>query len=169
MKTIKEYSGLVALVAIVLGFFFLPSTSTLVGGTTNYDTISVSGLVVGSGCNQFGASCDGTTISRVNTGTCNIQAAGNTITASSTKTIDCAATAGTPPGTALTGVTAGDKCFLSQATSTAPTGTSGLIVLGASASSTSGFITANVLAFGGTFTWSAAASSSWPYYCVSSS
>lgn len=178
MTTITKWAGVIALVIVIaVGVkVFIPVSITKSFGAVgnmlaeNYDPyIRYNGgfntalPAIFSGNLTTGTS--GTVISRINTGFCTIQASGTTITASSTKTVDCqASTTGTQ--SALTGVTAGDKCFLGEAT-TSPTTGQGLSVVGASASSTSGYITANIANLtGGTFTWTSTASSSWPYYCV---
>lgn len=166
MQNKNLWIAVIAVAIIAIGGYFYPKAVAFVGGITNYDTVSASGIQIGSGCNNGFGVCTGTLVSRVNTGFCNIQANSNTVTASTSKAVDCVNVAGTAPGTALSGITAGDKCFLQEATTTSPNSTSGLILLGASASSTSGFITANVFAYGTNFTWTALASSSWPYYCV---
>lgn len=134
------------------------------GGDFEADVASVFGGTV-SLTSTFKLGANGTTESRINSGFCNIQASGTTIAASSTKVVDCGA--GTTGGTALTGVTAGDRCFLGQSTTT-PATSNGLIIAGASASSTAGFITAVLSNLtGATFTWTAAASTSLPYHCES--
>lgn len=126
-------------------------------------TVNIAGATTFTSTFKLGT--NGTTESRINSGFCNIQASGTTIAASSTKVVDCGG--GTTGGTALTGVTAGDRCFLGQSTTT-PATSNGLIIAGASASSTAGFITAVLSNLtGGTFTWTAAASTSLPYHCES--
>lgn len=102
-------------------------------------------------------------LNRLNFGNCQIQSAANTIAASTTATVDCVLAAGTAPGTALTGVTAADIVSVSQSTTT-PSTFEGVELRGSSASSTPGYIT--VLLYNGTgttFTWTAAASSSYQY------
>lgn len=132
------------------------------GGTTNYDTLGVSALQVGVGCNNGLSACAGTVITAVNAGSCSIQAVANTIAASSTITADCqAGTAGV--NSPLAGITAGAGVQLTQGTTTS-TVYQGLTVLGASASSTPGYITLKLFnGTGATFTWTATASSSFTY------
>jgi hypothetical protein len=95
----------------------------------------------------------GTLLSGFNFGTCTITAYSNTIAASSSATADCAAT----------GIVSGDNVEITQST-TSPTVAGGLVVL-ASASSTSGYITLKIINdTGGTFTWSAVASTTYFSY-----
>ena len=108
---------------------------------------------------------NGTALTRVNSGFCNIKTGVATIAASSSIAVDCGG--GSFGATALIGITVTDRVLLGQPTTTPAIGANagtGLQVLGASASTTAGFIT--VILFNGTggiFTWTAAASSSWPY------
>lgn len=135
----SEYTKLIAiaLIAGVLGAFFsglVGGKSTVFGGTSNYDTLSASGLVIGSGCNQFGATCAGTTIAQILKGTGSlIMPTYTSLAASTTLAADIA----------VSGVQSGDEVIAQFATSTA-TG-AGWEVVGASASSTSGFITLRVI------------------------
>lgn len=133
-----------------------------VGGTTNYDTISVSGFQIGAGCNNGFGVCTGSLVSQANFGQCFIQAASQTIAASSTQTVDCqAGTAGI--NSPLAGITAGGGVQVTLGT-TSPTLYEGLQIRNASASSTPGYITLNIYnGTGASFTWTAAASSS-PIY-----
>lgn len=109
----------------------------------------------------------GTGHTRINSGTCNIHAGVNTISASSSVQVDCQSGTGTQ--TALSNLpawAAGDKTFLSFASST-PTTIQGLIINGASASTTAGFITAIISNHTGTtFTWTALASSTLQYLFI---
>lgn len=163
-KVVTLALGAVLIIVLVLFLF----TRTAFGATLglklaeNYDPYIrynngfYTNLPVGIGLN-------GTPINRENFNNCQIQAAANTIAATSTVTVDCVTTAGNPPGVALSGVTAGDIVGVFQSTTT-PTLSEGLEVRGASASSTPGYIT--VLLFNGTgatFTWTATASTSFQY------
>ena len=141
--------------------FFDAGDGFRVDGTELIDTdgnvTADNGITVGT---------SGTSIERANYGTCDIFDVSTTITASSTNQVTCNGDGTTASGSTLTGITAGDICFL-QAPTTTPTTLSGLNLNGANASTTSGvihgFITNQT---GTTFTWTAAASSSWQYYCV---
>lgn len=174
MNTILKYSGVVALViiAILTGKALISSNGVSFGSTScdSYTcftylevindlkidaTATYAGLASFTGGVKVGSS--GTTVNGLNYGICYIQASATTISASSTVTVDCqASTSGA--NTALTGITAGDTVFVKFATTTSTT-FAGLSVLGASASSTSGYITMKVYnGTGGTFTWTSGAS-----------
>lgn len=114
--------------------------------TTNAGTARFSGTAI------FGAS--GSSVSGFNFGTCVITSASQTISASTTGTVECAAP----------GVTLGDNISVQAASTTGAL--FGVQVLGASASSTaSGSITLRLYnQTGTTFTWTAAASSTWFQY-----
>ena len=124
-------------------------------GALSAAATTITGLFTASAGALF--SSTGTQVNRVNFGTCYVQASATTIAASSTVTVDCqASTSGA--NTALTGVTAGDIVNVQFATTT-PTTYAGLQILGASASSTTGFITMKVQNnTGATYTWTSAAS-----------
>lgn len=151
---------MVAIIAI--GAYYYPGAKNIVqnsfGGTTNYDTVSVNGLALGTGCNTGGASCNGTTFSRFNGSTCFIKAYATTIAASTTANVDCQGTAaiGTITGTAsaLTGVTDGDNVQVTLSTTTAGTQSNGIAIIGAGASTTAGYITLRISNLtGAIFTW----------------
>lgn len=128
----------------------IKTTSTLQGAAT-----TITGLLTASAGELF--SSTGTQVNRVNFGTCYVQASATTIAASSTATVDCQASQ-TGGNTALTGITAGDT-VIAQFASTTPTTIDGIMINGASASTTAGFITMVVSNMTGTtFTWTAAAS-----------
>lgn len=159
----RNSAFIVALVAVVIAIaaFFFPSAGSnilgAVGSWTNYYGVSSAQQRVGSGCDDEFGTCTGTTVSGFNFGTCYVQSASATISASSTATVDCqASTNGTQ--SALTGVTTNDSVSVMFSTTT-PTTYEGLQILGASASSTAGYITMKVFnGTGTTFTWTAAAS-----------
>lgn len=150
---------LASVVALVIACvsLYTPHNGKIFGGTTNYDTLASTGLQVGANCNNGFATCSGTLESGFNFGTCYVQASSITIAASSTATVDCqAGTTGTQ--SALTGVSTNDNVSV-QFSTTTPTTFQGLTVLGASASSTAGYITMKVYnGTGTTFTWIASAS-----------
>jgi len=132
---------IVALVAIVIaigGYFFPHVAGTLLGGTTNYDTIGITGLQLGSGCGSNGGTCVGSTVSGFNFGTCNLDSGAGTIAAFQTKTFDCGG--GSLGETALTGITAGDNVSITMPTTT-PASVNSVAITGVAASSTTGFIT----------------------------
>lgn len=134
LNKIKEYSGLVALIAILLTWLIPAPTSNFGssangGNVTDYDAVNVidgyyvdeTQVINGSGF-SVGPS----------TGTCSLIAPSFTVTASSTVAMDCA----------VTGVVSGDIVFAQFATSSAQF--LGWWIDGASASSTSGYITVRV-------------------------
>jgi len=117
---------LAVLAIVVLGFGVAKLTdnnASLAGGTTNFDTLALTGLQLGS---------SGTSLAQIVKGTCNL--VGGTIAATSTGVADCA----------VTGVVDGDLVFASLATSSAQAA-----IAGARASSTSGFITVKVMNLSG--------------------
>lgn len=160
--------GAVALLVLVGGYFTFFNGG--VGGTTNFSDLSVDSLTNAGTLTQTGAltvGSSGSSLARINRGVCNIHAGANTIAATSTIQLDCQA--GTGVLTALSNIpawTAGDTVFVQQSTST-PTAISGLNLLGASASTTAGYITVRLAnTTGTTYTWTAAASSSWQYLFI---
>ena len=110
----------------------------------------------------------GSAVTRIVRGTCNMQSNANTIAATTTVQIDCQAGAGGTQS-ALTNVPAwasGDTVFFGLASSTA-TSFGGLNVIGASASTTAGYITLQLYnQTGGTFTWTRLASTSHQYLFI---
>lgn len=112
----------------------------------------------------------GDSVTKVNTGTCYIFPYAATVAASSSALVDCQASptasggGGANAPVALTGITANDHISLTLSTTTAGTGTSLLYVLGASASTTSGYITIRVFAPSGTVTWPVNAASGTAHY-----
>ena len=133
------------------------------GTSTTQAIVSALGLRSGTQGLRVGAS--GTFLARINTGFCNLHTGSDTsIAASSTETWDCQA--GTGTFSALTGVTAGDACFVSMST-TSPSTFQGLRVNGTSASSTPGAIVLSIFnGTGAAYTWGTAASSSLQYTCI---
>lgn len=145
------------------------------GGINTALGITNSGTLTQSGASTFSAAvsmtvsetigASGTAIARKNAGFCNIHAPANTIAATSTQLLGCHA--GTSNAlSALTGVSAGDSCLLTAPTTTSTGSNGGLVITGVSASSTQGYIDVRVANLtNSTFTWSAAASTSWAYGC----
>lgn len=133
---------------------FTNTTSPGGGGGVTFASTTMTGFKIAQ---------DGTRVTGLNTGTCNIYA-DVSIAATSTEAVDCGG--GALGQTALQGISAGDVCWIQQATSTTPV-LNGIDAIKANASSTSGFLTLGVSNLtGGTFTWTAAASSSWQYLCL---
>lgn len=157
-----------ALAWLLLGVTHAGKYGAITSPSTNLDYLQLSqGLQLPAGPSVTTTN-QGTNIQSIVNGSrlggqpCYIRASSQTIAASSTVQVDCQATAGAGTS-ALNGVQAGDRVFVTMGT-TSPTTFLGLQVLGASASSTAGYITLNVLnGTGDTFTWTAAASSSVQY------
>ena len=134
--------AVVVVIIAIAGYWLFPhNQQTVVGGTTNYDTISVSGLQLGSGCNNGFGTCLGTLQSANNFGTTTLIGSGGTyftVTASTTKEFDFA----------CTNVTPADQVVAWFAPTTTPPSTvtrgMGWYITEAHASSTSGFCTVAV-------------------------
>jgi len=140
----------IAIVALILGIAIgavvggnnQPQNSPIVGGMTNLDGLTITPVDSGDGL-TVGSS--GTNVSFIASGTCTlVTGAGGTDeshTASTTEPYDCA----------VTGAVSGDDVLMQFATSTETTSTvsSGWVIVGAKASTTSGYITANILNFSG--------------------
>jgi hypothetical protein len=132
------------------------------GFFTNLDikaggTITAVTSLISSG--TFQLSSTGTTLNRINAGTCYVLPYATTIAASTTAAVDCQATAliyntNTTRAVALAGVTAGDNVVANFATSTAASTFGSISISGASASTTPGYITLLVENLTGTtYTW----------------
>ena len=126
------------------------------GGYYSLLPISTTGGITNTGTWTQGT--NGTAITRVNTGTCFIKAYSATISATSTAQVDCQATQNDSSAiSALAGVTYGDNVIATLGTSTAGT-LGGLVLEGAAASSTSGYLTLYIANLTGTtYTWSTTA------------
>lgn len=163
MTTIKKFIiPVVAVVALVFAIIpYFRSSGGLVGGVAmnnqyieQYDSairynggynsqlpIKTSGSLTATGGTVIGST--GTTLNNVTTGTCYMAPSGTTIAASSTGTVDCQATAAVSKSgeSALIGVQSGDHVVVTLSTTTASNTYLGLTVIGATASSTNGYIT----------------------------
>lgn len=174
MTTLQKIGvGVVVILAILGSIAFFRGSGQKFGATAfqqgqvqNDAWIFTGGLAVGStqqtifdGSGLLTIGTTGTALTRVNMGTCYILPYATTIAASSTATVDCQGTAliyntNTGRATALTGVTNGDNVQLEFSTSTAGTVFGGIGIIGASASTTAGYITLRVSnQTGGTYTW----------------
>lgn len=155
--------GLVIAIIIAIAGVFLPKLGGAKFGDTNYGDLRVSRLTVGTTCGDgFSSQCFGTTVQGLNIGKCVIFPYATTIAASSTAVVDCQAGA---VGTLapLTGVTANDNVQITLASTTSSV-SNGLVLTGASASTTNGYITLRVSNLtGATYTWAAAATTSISY------
>lgn len=123
-----------AVIAIVIALtsVFHPKPSVVThsfGGVTNYDEVDATAIKIGGS--------SGTRVGPIIVSTGSLIAPSFTVAASTTVSMDIA----------VTGVVSGDTVFASFATST--TAGNGWIVSGASASSTSGFVTLRVTNFTG--------------------
>lgn len=158
INKIKEWSGLVALIAIVLFLVFGQYSSVLskLGGVTNYDEVDATAIKIG-GAN---GSRVGPIIS--GNGALTVTIAGASVTASTTAAFDLP----------ITGVVSGDNVFATFATTTAPSPQWGAtspswIIMSAKASTTAGFITVTVLnQTGGTAAFSSSGIASSTNYLV---
>lgn len=147
-KTILTLCGLIV-VALVGGYFYAGGQMPAAGGTSNFDTIGVTELKVGTGCNDGLGTCTGTAVSQINAGNCVITASANTIAATSSATVECAAT----------GARFGDDVSITVSTSSSVSLFGGLTVAGVSASATNDVIIVKLFnQTGATFTWTALAS-----------
>lgn len=169
IQKIKEWSGVIALVAIVL--------SLVMGGSGRFGAIKdtsyfdffnaatgggfqINGTTVLS-ASTFVPPGTSTALAGMNFGSCIIYAYATTIAASSTATVDCQG--GTSTLTALTGVSSGDK-VMAMATTSISSVSQGVSILSANASTTNGYITMTLFnGTGTTFTWSGGASSTIKY------
>lgn len=156
-----HWIALVALVCAIIGIY-TPVGQTVVGvvGTRFPNGVSIGTVAATQG--KFNIGNSGTAVANLNMGTCYIKPYATTITASSTAIVDCQGTAAvgsiTGVTSALTGVTLGDFVQIMLSTTTAGTSANQgeLIVAGASASTTAGYITLTLYnATGGTYTWGA--------------
>ena len=95
----------------------------------------VSGAVTNTSTYTLGSA--GTSIKRINVGTCTVHSVTNVFLASSTQEVSCQG--GASALTALTGVAVNDIVHL-QFSTTSPTINGGLRIIGASASTTQGYI-----------------------------
>lgn len=131
IKKVKEWSGLVALIAIVLVLLVLSAkgNGAKFGGVTNYDEVDATAIKIGG--------TNGSRVGPIIEGTCALLAnAATAVSATTTAVADCA----------VTGVVSGDTVIAQFSTSTVSSPTWGAtsaqwVVVGAKASTTSGFIT----------------------------
>ncbi len=125
----KQYIAIgMALVAVIIaiGAYMHSSNSVTTpgfGGTTNYDEVDASAFKSGASGNRFGNFVFGFQ-------NC-VLIDGASVTATTTKALDCA----------VTGVVAGDFVVVAPATTTTSGSQLGWKIVGANASSTSGFVT----------------------------
>lgn len=154
--------SVVAVIIAVTGLFF-PKLGAAKFGDTNYGSLEASSLTIGSTCNnEFSTTCVGTQVRGINIGSCVIFPYATTIAATSTAVVDCQANA-VGALAPLPGVLLNDHVQITLASTTSSLA-GGLVLNGASASTTPGYITLRVLNLTGTtFTWNAAATTSISY------
>lgn len=167
-----SFSGVASVIAVaiaILGVVFGHGGSPVAGNTTQsfWDSAlgyKVNGTTIINSSKQLILGTNGTAVSGVVYGTCKAVAYSNTITASSTAQIDCSSD-GTPSGT-ISGLTA-SQLIDGWATTTISSLSQGVSIIGSHASTTAGIITLRLAnGTGATFTWSAAASTTFAYYAI---
>lgn len=156
---------MIAIMIIAIGGYFFPQAQNLFGAVANrlphgyWDTADgyyVDGTAIIDGTGNLVIGSSGTSIDRINTGTCYIRPYAATIAASSTAKVDCQATAAWSASgvSALSGVSNGDNVVVTLGTTTVGTTFGGVVLAGASASTTAGFIELTLSNFtGAAFTW----------------
>lgn len=113
----------------------------------------------------------GTSLAGIKTGSCTIWTPTATIAATTSAQVECQGATTGANISRISGITLDSSCTLTAASSSSSL-YGGIIVGNLSASSTSGTATSGTLLArlvnltGGTFTWSATASSSWKYTCL---
>lgn len=160
--------GLVGIAGVIIGliaFLFLsPKPEKIIpgGGSTNFGGDLVVDAFTANTSITLGST--GTAFTGLNGGTCQLQPDATTIAASTTARVTCHGgnwSAGQAAFTALTGITSSSKIVASLSTTTAGSTSEGLILLGVTASTTSGFIEARISnQTGTTYTWSTSGSAS---------
>jgi hypothetical protein len=169
MNPILKWSGVVALVVAIIACFLPVAGGKSLAGITDtsyfdfFNATTAGGFQINGTTvlSNSGIKLNSTsdTISRINSGQCYIQPYATTIAASTTAKVDCQATAAvgsisTANDAALNGVSTGDYVQVTLATSTAGTTSNGLVISGANASTTAGYIQLNISNLTGTtFTW----------------
>lgn len=149
---IKKYivvSLIVSIITSVMFYGLIKMMGAGVGGTSNFDAITLTdGFTLGSG---------GTSVSKfIAPANCTIIANANTITASTTKDVDCA----------VTGLVSTDSVF-AVATTSVSSSQLGLEIIASRASTTAGYATLTLSnGTGGTFTWTGTASTSFKVFGV---
>lgn len=116
--------AIIAIIALVVGFNASAAKSTSFGGVTNYDELDATAIKIGG--------TNGSRVGPLVISTCSLIAASFTVTASTTVPMDCS----------VPGIVKGDVVIAGFATSSASV--AGWDIVGASASTTSGFITLDI-------------------------
>lgn len=131
-----------------------PGTRYPHGVTTGYSTSAPGGVAPTDGKLTIGVT--GTPINTLGMGTCYFAPTDATIVASTTKQVDCQATAGWDAAntSALSNVFAGDNALVQISSTTATTAFLGLQINGCTASSTNGYLSCTLYNMTGTtYTW----------------
>jgi len=191
LKQVKDWAGVVALIAILVPYF----GSMFAGQMFGYTTIATNALrypnsyidtahgywvdsveVIDGDADLKIGGTSATSINRINAGTCHLWVGTSsvaTIAATSTRLVDCQADNGLATGstalngTALTGVTLGDAVFVTAPTTTPISIGDGLKILGVAASTTQGYIVIHIAnRTGGTFTFASTSANNWNYWAV---
>lgn len=123
----KIWVALIAVAIIALaGWFYPTAKQAVLSGVTNYDEVDATAIKIGG--------TNGSRVGPIIIGTCALLPANYSFAATTSVSVDCA----------VTGVVTGDVVFAQFATTTSANGSAGWNIVGASASTTSGFITLNV-------------------------
>ena len=157
--------AVVAIILAIIAFQYPKAAQGILGaitGETNFNTIGLSGLKLGSSCNDSFGSGSCQTHAKFLSGTCNALIGD--------QRLPVAATSSFPLDCAVTGAVSGDK-FVSlylptTANNVAAGKTDYFVILNSYSSSTSGFITANVLWLGASATNSFAQASTTLKYWI---
>ena len=167
----KNHLGLLIIAFLIASSFFTAKPAVKELGAINRDTTTVSnpfrfqqGIINDTTLTQTGAitvGSSGTAVAQLNYGSCNLLPNATTIAASSTARVTCQGGTATTGQTALTGITSTSKIVGTLSTTTAAAGIAiganafgGLELLGATASTTSGFIETLIINnTGATYTW----------------
>lgn len=129
----KIWVALIAVAIIALGGYAYPQVQARLGGVTNYDEVDATAIKIGG--------TNGSRIGPVISGTCNLLGMDASATATTSSPYDCA----------VTGVVSGDTVIATLGTTslTANLVKNGWFIVGAKASSTSGFITIQIANYTG--------------------
>lgn len=158
--------SVIASVAACAFFFGGASFGAVSSPATNLDYLQLSqGLELPAGP-SVSTAVQGTNVQGMFHGSCNIGtgAGSATLAAFETRAVACAA--GTAGATAIPGIVAGDRVFLSAPTTT-PAAQSTIVVNGVAASTTAGFISVELTnASSSSIVLTSAATSSWNYWII---
>lgn len=120
--------ALVVVLIIAIGGYLFPKAVTAFGGTTNYDTLGVTGLQLGAGCNDGLGSCAGSLFTSKLKGTCTLVTSGLPLVATSTAAFTCAAVGVTPGSSVKVNLAANPAAYGSFGVSATIAGTDTITV-----------------------------------------